>query len=492
MSKAIVDAIIRSSLRRGVKRFDTAARKYAAANAPHVHRIEYSHIESTIKNNFLISMKNVTQDNLLEDPRVVQFLEKISKKVYNSYVSKYKVSRDETIVQYPGYIYIYQPRLREKKLKAPIFDIALPLIKRAFAKIIKDKGSKVESSFTRATQFLHIGKETVGTETLRILGNTVSGSAVREKDQSGPKAFRSSGASDTTIEKNISKSLKEAQLQVDFSTGEAREAATNVIINMLRDLEITWKSAEKQLASEYRKDIIVNGTIGSSAENRPGSESYDWTNIRPAIEEEISKILFGEIESFASKAASMSPLEKVGRIATNIVVENVKKANNKNLRVVAQKDKVPKAKKDNSNLGKVNNRKRSRKKGTVSVGVLSANSVGAATKKNSPPRQNFLRLQTILNKKLPQEVRSNMGPPGLVNRSGTFSNSVRVTDITTTPQGYPSIGYTYQRSPYEVFELGRGRRPWSSKERDPRKLIDLSIRNIAKELILGRFFTRRM
>ena len=88
--------------------------------------------------------------------------------------------------------------------------------------------------------------------------------------------MRGSGASDNVIEKNIDRSLKNANVLMDVSTAEAREAGTNVIINMLRNLEVTWKSKEKQLAADYRKDIVVYGTIGSSADNIPGSESYDW------------------------------------------------------------------------------------------------------------------------------------------------------------------------------------------------------------------------
>jgi hypothetical protein len=58
--------------------------------------------------------------------------------------------------------------------------------------------------------------------------------------------------------------------------------------------------------------------------------------------------------------------------------------------------------------------------------------------------------------------------------------------------GYPSIGYTYQKNPYQIYETSTGKRPWSSLERDPRTLIDRSIREIAAELQLGRFYTRRV
>ena len=81
-----------------------------------------------------------------------------------------------------------------------------------------------------------------------------------------------------------------------------------------------------------------------------------------------------------------------------------------------------------------------------------------------------------------------MKPPALQNRTGRFAQSVRVTDVMLTQKGYPSIGYTYRKNPYQTFEMGHKQ---GSKDRDPRTLIDRSIREIAAELLVGRFFTRR-
>jgi outer membrane phospholipase A len=84
-----------------------------------------------------------------------------------------------------------------------------------------------------------------------------------------------------------------------------------------------------------------------------------------------------------------------------------------------------------------------------------------------------------------------MGTPRLENRTGRFASSVRVTDVMPTKQGFPSIGYTYQRDPYQVYESTSGSR-FASTNRDPRSLIDGSIREIAAELAIGRLYTRRV
>lgn len=112
-------------------------------------------------------------------------------------------------------------------------------------------------------------------------------------------------------------------------------------------------------------------------------------------------------------------------------------------------------------------------------------------KAKESPASSVLQMIGLINKELPQTVRKNMGEPGLVNRTGRFADSVKVTEVTQTPKGFPSIGYTYQRNPYQVFEEG-SRGSWSNGDRDPRDLIDKSIREIAAELLIGRLYTRRV
>ena len=85
-----------------------------------------------------------------------------------------------------------------------------------------------------------------------------------------------------------------------------------------------------------------------------------------------------------------------------------------------------------------------------------------------------------------------MGLPGLESRTGRFASSAKVVNF-TEGKGVPTLDYTYQKNPYQVFEEGeRGRNGWSSTNRDPRRLIDRSIREVAKDLALARFNTRRI
>jgi hypothetical protein len=84
-----------------------------------------------------------------------------------------------------------------------------------------------------------------------------------------------------------------------------------------------------------------------------------------------------------------------------------------------------------------------------------------------------------------------MGAPRLENQTGRFAQSVRAIDVQETAKGFKSIGYMYQKNPYQVFESTSGTR-FSDAARDPRPLIDTSIREIVAQFGLGRLYTRRL
>ncbi len=112
-------------------------------------------------------------------------------------------------------------------------------------------------------------------------------------------------------------------------------------------------------------------------------------------------------------------------------------------------------------------------------------------KQPMPPKMALANILGVINDKLPERVAANMGSPGLENRTGRFAQSVRATDVTQTPQGFPSIGYTYMKDRYGVYESTSGTR-FADADRDPRPLIDQSIREIAAGFALGRLYTRRL
>jgi hypothetical protein len=127
--------------------------------------------------------------------------------------------------------------------------------------------------------------------------------------------------------------------------------------------------------------------------------------------------------------------------------------------------------------------------GTAAVATKTRNRRRRKAQSSGP---SMLQIIAMMNKQLPATVRKNMTSPALENRTGRFASSVQLTDVSKTPKGFPSIGYTYQRNPYQVFEDGAGSSPWANGERDPRELIDRSIRELAAQFAIGRFYTRRV
>ena len=88
------------------------------------------------------------------------------------------------------------------------------------------------------------------------------------------------------------------------------------------------------------------------------------------------------------------------------------------------------------------------------------------------------KLVTLINKRLPAEVRRNMGRPALINQTGRFSNSVRLESLRATSGGLSGV-YNYMTSPYETFE-NTGRTRWPNGY-NPKPLIAKSVRNLAMQ-----------
>ncbi len=140
---------------------------------------------------------------------------------------------------------------------------------------------------------------------------------------------------------------------------------------------------------------------------------------------------------------------------------------------------------------KASNKKQTKEKRTVT----NVKMVTLSSKKRPEAKQSALSIQRIndyINARLPPVVRSHMGPQSLENRTGRFSESARIVNGIITPQNYISLAYTYQRDPYDVFDPILGAEPWNTPSRNPRNLIEKSIREIAQDLAIGRFYLRRV
>lgn len=209
--------------------------------------------------------------------------------------------------------------------------------------------------------------------------------------------------------------------------------------------------------------------------------------------DEMSKIeeaAFDELDTRMKELATMPGSTPVIRAAERVLLHAMIP---KNARKVTGKHQARISEKSTGSTDATTAFQRST--GIVRDSGLSSDLKKLKKKKQAPdiPEYNPTQLLGLINKNLSNVVQKNMsGPPRLTNMTGRLAQSVRLTDVMRTRQGFLSFGYTYAKEPYQVFEVGNGAPPWATPERDPRKLIDQSIRETAAQFVLGRFYTRRL
>lgn len=216
------------------------------------------------------------------------------------------------------------------------------------------------------------------------------------------------------------------------------------------------------------------------------SSQFAAINMEDAKQEkEALKVLKASFEkeyaSIVKQHGSRSLEEAVEDVTTYTLLEGHSKAKYKGK---AQPKKVVKSK------GKGGAKKKSQT--TNKMGIIAGTGAPQPNKKGarmSGSPNSIIHFLGVIKSQLPQTVAKNMGDPRLNYRSGRFASSVNITDVIQTPQGFPSVGYTYMKGPYQTFEPGYAQ---GSVDRDPRKLIDASIRELAAQYAIGRFYTRRV
>jgi hypothetical protein len=190
-------------------------------------------------------------------------------------------------------------------------------------------------------------------------------------------------------------------------------------------------------------------------------------------------------------ARNVLNMEGSSSLFDKIVKDVLTRTASKETKYVQIDFKLPKGKLKTS--GKANSKYSDKSKGSVKKVRHRAGKVKSAAGQSKNVLPDIRQFIGVLNSRINTQVAKNMGSPRLNYRTGRFAESVRITDISKTTQGFPSIGYTYMREPYEVFEFpGTGNPLAQQGQRDPRSLIELSIREIMAQYAIGRFYTRRL
>lgn len=248
----------------------------------------------------------------------------------------------------------------------------------------------------------------------------------------------------------------------------------------VRKLAVDWKQAVS-IDGNIRADlaIFVKNTVKEKNLEQSSLERAEVNAMLQAFERTIQKLDFINIEG------SSTLKEKVGK-AVVLNIENKIKSKQVSIHYETRLKKA-KLKTAAKTSGKSDSKEKQVKLRKRKTGprVKRPRAVDVNTGISSKP----LAMIVEFNKRLPEVLKKNMRAPALVNNTGRFADSVQVQDVHLTPQGFPSFGYTYKKNPYQTFEPGHLQ---GSDERDPRRLIDKSMREIAVEFALGRFYTRRL
>lgn len=129
---------------------------------------------------------------------------------------------------------------------------------------------------------------------------------------------------------------------------------------------------------------------------------------------------------------------------------------------------------------------------TEKIQIISGSIKGSKkpTVKLRTPKGQFISpisIQRLLNGQLAKQIQQNMGKGNakavLNYRTGRFAESAKVTQVSAR-EGQVEAFYTYMKNPYATFEPGG--RQGHPESRDPRKLIERSIRQIAAEIMQSR------
>lgn len=238
----------------------------------------------------------------------------------------------------------------------------------------------------------------------------------------------------------------------------------------------TKGSKKKGLTISPNEDISV--LLDAGKNNYPGSETTDWSNIRKDLRTQLLK--WANNAELAGRKGSIS----INDNAVNIVHHNL----------ISELSKVKGAKvlKKTKSSSREAKKVSLTKKGKSPRSTTQAKAIAATKRKRAATTgisARPLALIGIINRQLPQQVAANMGYPYLEYKTGRFASGTRITEAITTAKGFISFGYTYDKFPYQTFEPGYAQ---GDINRDPRKIIDRSIREIAAQFALGRFYTRRV
>ena len=342
----------------------------------------------------------------------------------------------------------------------------------------------VVKSLTRASQQVY---EHGSTGEQDFLNN--ASSSIETRGVSNAK-----GGQGTVVDQTVAAALIDA-LSKAYSTEPWFDSAFEAIYTKWSDVF----GYDSDLDTNDRKNSI-SSTVRFKGSMVPARSSINSGRVDTALREEL-KWFLGSRDFFVQEVQRLNkmidaetadkmfsdsppPSKRAEEIAIKLAAANI--ADGLNKKYIKKRAKIAKPKA---------NKKRGRPTKASAAGLASSavrTRKGRVTKQQTElaesPSRSPLALKELINAALPAELLQRMGPPALTNRTGRFRQSAEVTNVNIGPKGGTQIDYTYMKFPYQTFEPGFAQ---GSTNRDPRKLIGGTIREIAQRITGKKFITTR-
>lgn len=260
------------------------------------------------------------------------------------------------------------------------------------------------------------------------------------------------------------------------------------------DLEFAINQDKISSIVKNQKEIDIKMALGDvtagSLQQREMTHA-DVANVRRVIRAIALDLLSKNADPDYQSSSSFK--EDYQRTVPGLIIDKLlKKDGTPDMRFKANKALIQKAKRkdrkrSNTDAGfslKGESKKRISKAGALTVSALAKKGSKKASRNTTSP----IALKELIQAQLAERLLSNMVAPALQNRTGRFRRSAQVENVMVGPRGGTEVQYTYMKDPYSTFEPGG---KMGSTDRDPRKLIGGTIREIATELTGNKFIRTR-
>ncbi len=339
------------------------------------------------------------------------------------------------------------------------------------------------------------------------------------------QAKTASYAGQTLTVKQIQASMKEIQGLIAIAAGLANNMKQGVVFSpkdyatireeYLAEVKYDLTSTKEKFATAVdgkplvkivTRDKFSNTTVKGSVESYLGHALNK--QIRGAFHARVPAHVLKNLratekavgETLHSIKGSKAPMDE-------LVKETIGKLTNKPYKKSASKTTLNKKGQVKSGVKKVDSAQLRMHKAAMNAqkefaaAAVLADKVAKQDKKEGGEASNakeLAKLKNQINKRLPAQVRRNMGFPRLTNRTGIFSNSARVISLRNTDKGISGeYGYMLtgggtsknKGGVYETFE-NTGSKQWKQSY-NPKPLIAKSIRDLAVEYTDQKFVSLR-